>query len=158
MLDILVCGKLLARFTFGKACGNACRYVTNSIYIKHVVVFQSSSRCFFSTTNTQNNRFSQLPRNITCWMHHLKLGPFQADPPKVKLRAATGFDAADYLLANYWVWAKLLENLAMIGYDAWHIYLNHRSIFSHFGVPRTETSETTIYFLVSSIWFACLDM
>ena len=62
-------------------------------------------------------------------MHHLKLGPLQADPPNVKLRAATGFDAADYLLANYWVWAKLLENLAMIGYDAWHIS-NHLDLFT----------------------------
>ncbi|CAJ1370765.1 unnamed protein product [Effrenium voratum] len=56
-------------------------------------------------------------QNITCWLHHLKLAPGQQDPPRVKLRAATGFDGADYLLANYWVWAKLLENLAMIGYD-----------------------------------------
>lgn len=82
-----------------------------------------SSRCFFFPPATLKTIFfsqHHSPRNITCWMHHLKLGPLQADPPNVKLRAATGFDAADYLLANYWVWAKLLENLAMIGYDAWH--------------------------------------
>ena len=39
------------------------------------------------------------------------------DPPGVKLRAADGLEAADYLLPGYWVWGKMIEALAMIGYD-----------------------------------------
>jgi phospholipid:diacylglycerol acyltransferase len=39
------------------------------------------------------------------------------DPPGVKLRAAQGFDAADFFITGYWIWNKILENLATIGYD-----------------------------------------
>ena len=41
-----------------------------------------------------------------------------ADPPGVKVRASQGFEAADYLVGGYWVWAQLIENLADIGYEA----------------------------------------
>ena len=33
------------------------------------------------------------------------------------MRAATGFEAADYLVGGYWVWAPLIENLADLGYE-----------------------------------------
>jgi phospholipid:diacylglycerol acyltransferase len=39
------------------------------------------------------------------------------DPEGVKLRAAQGFDAADFFITGYWIWNKILENLATIGYD-----------------------------------------
>lgn len=39
------------------------------------------------------------------------------DPPKVKLRAAQGFDATDFFITGYWIWSKILENLATLGYD-----------------------------------------
>ena len=39
------------------------------------------------------------------------------DPPDVKLRAAQGFDATDFFITGYWIWNKILENLATIGYD-----------------------------------------
>jgi len=39
------------------------------------------------------------------------------DPPGVKLRAAQGFDATDFFITGYWIWNKILENLATIGYD-----------------------------------------
>ena len=39
------------------------------------------------------------------------------DPPGIKLRAAQGFDAADFFITGYWIWNKILENLATIGYD-----------------------------------------
>jgi len=38
------------------------------------------------------------------------------DPPNIKLRAAQGFDASDFI-AGDWIWSKIIENLAMIGYD-----------------------------------------
>lgn len=39
------------------------------------------------------------------------------DPPDIKLRAAQGFDATDFFITGYWIWNKILENLATIGYD-----------------------------------------
>jgi phospholipid:diacylglycerol acyltransferase len=39
------------------------------------------------------------------------------DPPGVKVRAAQGFDATDFFITGYWIWNKILENLATIGYD-----------------------------------------
>ena len=39
------------------------------------------------------------------------------DPPGSKLRAAQGFDATDFFITGYWIWNKVLENLAVIGYD-----------------------------------------
>ena len=39
------------------------------------------------------------------------------DPEDIRIRAAQGFEAADYFMGNYWVWGKILENLADVGYD-----------------------------------------
>ena len=53
-----------------------------------------------------------------CWREHLALDPFTGmDPEGIRLRSCTGFEAADYFAANYWVWSKLIENLADLGYD-----------------------------------------
>ncbi|KAK6462833.1 Lecithin:cholesterol acyltransferase-domain-containing protein [Scheffersomyces coipomensis] len=53
----------------------------------------------------------------TCWLKHIMLD-FETglDPPNIKLRAAQGFEAADFFLAGYWIWNKILQNLAVIGY------------------------------------------
>ncbi|CUM66081.1 uncharacterized protein PRCAT00003735001 [Priceomyces carsonii] len=52
-----------------------------------------------------------------CWLKHIMLDPETGlDPPNIKLRAAQGFEAADFFMAGYWIWNKLLENLAVIGY------------------------------------------
>jgi len=54
-----------------------------------------------------------------CWREHLALDPFTGmDPEGIRLRSCTGFEAADFFMANYWVWSKLIENLADLGYDA----------------------------------------
>lgn len=53
-----------------------------------------------------------------CWRQHLALDPYTgSDPEGIRLRASEGFEAADYFFANYWVWEKLLENLADLGYS-----------------------------------------
>lgn len=53
----------------------------------------------------------------TCWLKHIKLDPETGlDPPGIKLRASLGFDAADFFMAGYWIWNKILQNLAVIGY------------------------------------------
>jgi phospholipid:diacylglycerol acyltransferase len=53
-----------------------------------------------------------------CWREHLALDPLTGvDPEGIRLRSCQGFEAADYFAANYWVWSKLIENLADLGYD-----------------------------------------
>lgn len=52
------------------------------------------------------------------WKKHIMLDKHTGlDPEGVKMRAAQGFDAADFFITGYWIWNKILENLATIGYD-----------------------------------------
>lgn len=53
-----------------------------------------------------------------CWIEHLKLNPRTGgDPEGIRLRAAQGLEAADFILPGFWVWARIISNLAEIGYD-----------------------------------------
>lgn len=53
-----------------------------------------------------------------CWLRHIMLDETTGlDPPGIKLRAAQGFEAADFFVAGYWIWNKILQNLAVIGYE-----------------------------------------
>jgi phospholipid:diacylglycerol acyltransferase len=58
--------------------------------------------------------------DTACWNEHMKLDPYTGGDPdggaEIRLRASEGFAAADYFMANYWVWGKLIENLADVGY------------------------------------------
>ena len=57
------------------------------------------------------------------WKRHIVLDKVTGlDPPGVKLRAAQGFDAADFFITGYWIWNKILENLATLGYDPGNSY------------------------------------
>lgn len=52
------------------------------------------------------------------WKRHIMLDKKTGlDPPGIKLRAAQGFDATDFFITGYWIWSKILENLASLGYD-----------------------------------------
>ncbi|KAH8891667.1 LACT-domain-containing protein [Thozetella sp. PMI_491] len=52
------------------------------------------------------------------WKRHIMLDERTGlDPPGIKLRAAQGFDATDFFITGYWIWNKILENLASLGYD-----------------------------------------
>ncbi|OBZ89829.1 Phospholipid:diacylglycerol acyltransferase [Choanephora cucurbitarum] len=52
------------------------------------------------------------------WTEHIMLDPITGlDPSDYKVRAVHGVEAADYFITGYWVWAKVIENLATIGYD-----------------------------------------
>ena len=73
-----------------------------------------------------------------CWMRHMMLDPHTGmDPPGIKLRSSTGMDAADYLVSGFWVWAKVIENLADIGYDA-----NSQTRETHFELLPYECSAS----------------
>jgi phospholipid:diacylglycerol acyltransferase len=53
-----------------------------------------------------------------CWVDHVSLDYNTGlDPEGIKLRPAGGMEAADYLVGGYWVWAKLIRELAVVGYD-----------------------------------------
>lgn len=57
------------------------------------------------------------------WKKHIMLDKLTGlDPPLVKLRAAQGFDATDFFITGYWIWNKIFENLATIGYDPTNSY------------------------------------
>lgn len=52
------------------------------------------------------------------WKRHIMLDEKTGlDPPGFKLRAAQGFDATDFFITGYWIWNKIFENLASLGYD-----------------------------------------
>ncbi|KAL7559038.1 hypothetical protein ACA910_016380 [Epithemia clementina (nom. ined.)] len=52
-----------------------------------------------------------------CWRQHMMLDPWTGlDPEGIRLRASIGFEAVDYFLVNYWVFGKIIENLADVGY------------------------------------------
>ncbi|KAG4304585.1 hypothetical protein PORY_001978 [Pneumocystis oryctolagi] len=54
-----------------------------------------------------------------CWVNHLMLNETTGlDPEGIKLRAAQGLSAADFFVPGYWIWNKIIENLAAIGYDS----------------------------------------
>lgn len=54
-----------------------------------------------------------------CWREHMKLDPWTGgDPEDIRVRASEGFAATDYFLGSYWVWGKLIENLAEVGYTS----------------------------------------
>ncbi|KAK5653565.1 hypothetical protein OQA88_8827 [Cercophora sp. LCS_1] len=53
------------------------------------------------------------------WKRHIMLDKETGlDPPDIKLRAAQGFDATDFFITGYWIWNKIIENLASLGYDS----------------------------------------
>lgn len=58
------------------------------------------------------------------WVRHLSLDPETGlDPPGIRVRAAEGFDAASFFAAGYWIWSKVIENLAVLGYDTNNLFL-----------------------------------
>jgi phospholipid:diacylglycerol acyltransferase len=62
--------------------------------------------------------FRTLLMDKECWIEHLKLDPKTGrDPDGIRIRAAQGLEAADFLLPGFWVWARMISNLAGIGYD-----------------------------------------
>ena len=71
-------------------------------------------RMWGSTTMVQNFLVDR-----ECWARHLRLNTDNGmDPSGVKLRAASGFESADILIGNYWVWSRIIMNLADVGYDS----------------------------------------
>ncbi|KAI0820956.1 LACT-domain-containing protein [Irpex lacteus] len=62
---------------------------------------------------------SQVTFNRDRWISAIMLDPLTGlDPPHAKVRAAEGIDAASMFMRGYWLWQKVVENLAVVGYDS----------------------------------------
>ncbi|EPQ28859.1 uncharacterized protein PFL1_03662 [Pseudozyma flocculosa PF-1] len=58
------------------------------------------------------------------WVRQLSLDPDTGlDPEGIRVRAAEGLDAASFFAAGYWIWSKIIENLAVLGYDTNNLFL-----------------------------------
>ena len=90
---------------------------------------------------------SQVTFNRDKWIAALMLDPVTGlDPPGVRVRAAEGIDAASSFIQGYWLWyvhicsrivgnkmeymlkstglrSKIVENLAVVGYDTNNLHL-----------------------------------
>ncbi|KAK2464285.1 hypothetical protein APHAL10511_003742 [Amanita phalloides] len=70
------------------------------------------------------NMLSQVTLNKERWIAAMLLDPVTGlDPPGVKIRAAEGIDAASSFIQGYWIWSKIVENLAVVNYDTNNLYL-----------------------------------
>ncbi|KAJ7690718.1 phospholipid:diacylglycerol acyltransferase [Mycena rosella] len=65
------------------------------------------------------NMISQVTFNRENWLTAMMLDPVTGlDPPGAKIRAAEGIDAASsFIPGYYWIWSKIVENLAVVNYD-----------------------------------------
>ena len=52
-----------------------------------------------------------------CWIQHMKLDSVSKDPEGIRIRAAQGLESSDFILPGFWVWSKIIQNLAEVGYD-----------------------------------------
>ncbi|PPR02423.1 LOW QUALITY PROTEIN: hypothetical protein CVT26_011391 [Gymnopilus dilepis] len=67
---------------------------------------------------------SQVTFNKERWISAMMLDPVTGlDPADAKVRAAEGIDAASSLIQGYWIWSKIVENLAVVNYDTNNLYL-----------------------------------
>ncbi|KAF9049924.1 phospholipid:diacylglycerol acyltransferase [Panaeolus papilionaceus] len=70
------------------------------------------------------NMLSQVTFKKDSWISAMMLDPITGlDPPNVKVRAAEGLDAASSFVQGYWLWSKIIENLAVLNYDTNNLFL-----------------------------------
>lgn len=65
------------------------------------------------------NMITQVLLNREKWMAALMLDSETGlDPPGIRVRAAEGIDGASSFVYGYWIWDKIIQNLAALGYNA----------------------------------------
>ncbi|KAG1781897.1 Lecithin:cholesterol acyltransferase-domain-containing protein [Suillus placidus] len=70
------------------------------------------------------NMVSQVIFNREKWISAMMLDPVTGlDPPGIKIRAAEGIGAASSFMTGYWLWSKIVENLAVVNYDTNNLHL-----------------------------------
>ncbi|EPS98702.1 hypothetical protein FOMPIDRAFT_60813 [Fomitopsis schrenkii] len=66
----------------------------------------------------------QVMFNKEKWMAAVMLDPVTGlDPPGAKVRSAEGIHAASNFVYGYWLWSKIVENLAVVNYDTNNLHL-----------------------------------
>lgn len=65
---------------------------------------------------------TKMPEEMDALTHCLSLtgfgpGASGTDPPGIKLRAAKALEAVDFFVPGYWVFSKMVQSLADIGFD-----------------------------------------
>ncbi|PHH80532.1 hypothetical protein CDD80_1044 [Ophiocordyceps camponoti-rufipedis] len=84
------------------------------------------------------------------WKRHIMLDKKTGlDPPVVKLRAAQSLDPSDLFNTCYWIWDRIMENLAAIGYDP--INLNMATYDWRLSFSNLEVRDQYLSRLKSSI-------
>ncbi|CAF3251302.1 unnamed protein product [Rotaria socialis] len=67
---------------------------------------------------TSMQMVDSISRDHQCWLKHISLNLTNwRDPDSIRLRPVLGWAAADYVFPGYWLWSKVIQNLADIGYD-----------------------------------------
>ncbi|CAF1357973.1 unnamed protein product [Adineta steineri] len=67
---------------------------------------------------TSMQMVDNIGRDHQCWLKHISLNlSTWMDPEGIRLRPVLGWAAADYVFPGYWLWSKVIQNLADIGYD-----------------------------------------
>ncbi|KAG0699360.1 Lecithin:cholesterol acyltransferase-domain-containing protein [Suillus ampliporus] len=70
------------------------------------------------------NMVTQVTFNRDRWISAMMLDPVTGlDPPGAKIRAAEGIGAASSFMTGYWIWSKVVENLAVVNYDTNNLHL-----------------------------------
>ncbi|EIW80823.1 phospholipid diacylglycerol acyltransferase [Coniophora puteana RWD-64-598 SS2] len=70
------------------------------------------------------NMITQVTFNRDRWISAMMLDPHTGlDPPGAKVRAAEGVAAASSFVQGYWIWSKVIENLAVVNYDTNNLHL-----------------------------------
>eukprot|EP01101_Sappina_pedata_P000742 TRINITY_DN10932_c0_g1_i1.p1 TRINITY_DN10932_c0_g1~~TRINITY_DN10932_c0_g1_i1.p1 ORF type:complete len:705 (-),score=283.23 TRINITY_DN10932_c0_g1_i1:54-2168(-) len=68
--------------------------------------------------------FQTILLNKLCWMRHVRLDNVTfMDPEGIKLRPAQALESSDYFVPGFWIWGKVIENLADVGYDSNNLFM-----------------------------------
>ncbi|KIY50299.1 LACT-domain-containing protein [Fistulina hepatica ATCC 64428] len=70
------------------------------------------------------NMITQVTFNREKWLAAIMLDPVTGlDVADTKVRAVQGIDAASSFIQGYWIWSKIIENLAAVDYDTNNLYM-----------------------------------
>ncbi|KAF9243104.1 Lecithin:cholesterol acyltransferase-domain-containing protein [Melanogaster broomeanus] len=98
--------------------------IISTVRIRIVVNFPEYRPFFREKLWGGFNMLSQVTFNRERWLAAMMLDPDTGlDPPGAKIRAAEGIDAASSFMKGYWIWAKIIENLAAVNYDTNNLHL-----------------------------------
>ncbi|CAD2220430.1 phospholipid:diacylglycerol acyltransferase [Angomonas deanei] len=89
-----------------------------------------------------------------CWLELFSLNVTTgSDKDHIKVRADSGFTSVEYFVPGYWVWAKVLINLADIGYDP-----QSMSVVTYdwrLSPKRTHERDGFFYHIRNTVKFFC---